>query len=531
MNYNNYIAILTLKRKMTVSERNKYTTLVLNWIKNPDDLGYSKIIEFLSCDIELKEKYLKLDLQEFYEVRNLFNDFPLELFLSYYTEKYLNNPLDFITPVAKYEYRLKEQTFFDTIFSPYPKELPKIIQTSKENLLGAFGILDVRNKFYELAKIPNSKDYYSIRYFKNYVEPNINKTYVDFSDKGFATSENIEKTLSKEKGFYVGGGYHFNDDGHLLTVGGSGAGKGVNFIVPALLSPALVASGSSLVVLDPKGENLAICGEHLKRNGYKLIVINPFDIPEIAGFGKARFNPLSLTSKNDINAPTFCDLIAECLISDDNQNDHWNDSARQYISLYLLYMVATEQANFKNLFEAVRLGGADRLEYLAKMKDCKAFDGIISATAGGVFNQIMSANGGNSNEIDSIFSTVRRGTEKFKNLQLRDHLKHSDFDLKTIAHEKTALFVCVNPSELKEFSPWLRVLFGCMFNSLKKHYNTKRRVLFLMDEFPQIGRLKEFQTAMVYMRGYNATLWVIVQDLGQLKQLYWDSWESCFGSA
>ena len=52
-----------------------------------------------------------------------------------------------------------------------------------------------------------------------------------------------------------------------------------------------------------------------------------------------------------------------------------------------------------------------------------------------------------------------------------------------------------------------------------------------MDEFPQIGRLKEFQTAMVYMRGYNATLWVIVQNLGQLKELYWDSWESFVGSA
>lgn len=338
--------------------------------------------------------------------------------------------------------------------------------------------------------------------------------------------------LSDNTGFYIGGGKHFAGDGHMLTVGGSGAGKGVNFIIPALLSPALVASGSSIVVLDPKGENLAICGEHLKKNGYNVLAINPFGIPEIAGFGKAGFNPFSLTSKNDIEAPKFCDLVAECLIPNEGKNnDHWNESARQYISLYLLYMVATDQANFKNLFEAVRLGGADRLGYLAKMKDCNAFNGIISATAGGIAMQIMASKDGNNSEIESIFSTVKRGTDVFKHSQIIEHLAKSDFDLTKLAHEKTALFVCVNPAELQIFSSWLRVFFGCVFRSLQRYYNPKRRVLLLLDEFPQIGRLREFEMAFAYMRGYNVTVWAIVQDLSQLKKLYWDSWETFVGSA
>lgn len=338
--------------------------------------------------------------------------------------------------------------------------------------------------------------------------------------------------LSENTGLYIGGGKHFAGDGHLLTVGGSGAGKGVNFIIPALLSPALVASGSSVVVLDPKGENLAICGEHLKKNGYNVLAINPFDIPEILSFGKTRFNPFSLTSKNDIEAPKFCDLIAECLIPNEGKhNDHWNESARQYISLYLLYMVATDQANFKNLFEAVRLGGADRLGYLAKMKDCNAFNGIISATAGGIAMQIMASKDGNSGEIESIFSTVKRGTDVFKHSQIIEHLAKSDFDLTKLAHEKTALFVCVNPAELQIFSSWLRVFFGCVFRSLQRFYNPNRRVLLLLDEFPQIGRLREFEMAFAYMRGYNVTVWAIVQDLSQLKKLYWDSWETFVGSA
>lgn len=349
-------------------------------------------------------------------------------------------------------------------------------------------------------------------------------------ENSFASKTELDTILTANKGIYVGGGYHFNGDGHMLTIGGSGAGKGVNFIIPALLSPALVASGSSVVVLDPKGENLAICGEHLKRNGYKVLAINPFNIPEISGFIKAGFNPFSLTSKDDINAPKFCDLVAECLIPDAGASSaHWTDSARQYISLYLLYMVVTEQANFQNLFEAVRLGGDDRLRYLQKMRDCSAFGGIISATAGGIAEQLIQ--GGGSTEIDSIYSTIRRGTDIFKDFQLREHLEVSDFDLTQLAHEKTALFVCVNPAELQLFSGWLRVFFGCVFRTLQKYYNPNRRVLMILDEFPQIGRLKEFEMAVAYMRGYNVTIWAIVQDLSQLKKLYWDSWETFVGSA
>lgn len=345
----------------------------------------------------------------------------------------------------------------------------------------------------------------------------------------FANAEHLKTVFKKDKGFYIGGGWHYDGDGHLLTVGGSGAGKGVNFIIPALLSPALVAGGSSVVVLDPKGENLAICGEHFKRNGYKVININPFDIPEIKGFGSARFNPFSLTSKSDIEAPTFCDLIAECLIPDSGKNDHWDESARQYISLYLLYMVATEQANFKNLFKAVRLGGSERLKYLYEMAQCQAFGGIISATAQGLYSQLEYSN--DPKEIDGIFSNVRRGTDLFKNPQLAAHLATSDFDLTRLAKEKIALFVCVNPAQLQLFSGWLRVFFGCVFRTLQKHYNPQKRVLVLLDEFPQIGRLREFEMCVAYMRGYNVTLWPIVQDLNQLRRLYSHSWETFVGSA
>jgi type IV secretion system protein VirD4 len=512
---------------MTLSENEKYGVLLVNWLKQPNDLGYQKILDFLDCNLELKREYEKINLAEFYKVRTLFNNYPVDVFTGFFLEKYKYNPHAFTEYKIKQEYVLKEKDFWGKLIKPYPQNLPRIIPELNQ---GKY------NDYYELKSYPNDVKYYiSHQNFKTTLEKNletaISQTSLSLaSSGGFANNEQLEKAFLKEKGFYIGGGWHFNNDGHMLTVGGSGAGKGVNFIIPALLSPALVASGSSVVVLDPKGENLAICGGHLRKNGYKVLVINPFNIPEISGFGKANFNPFSLTSKNDIEAPKFCDLVAECLIPDAGANSaHWTDSARQYISLYLLYMVATDKANFQNLFEAVRLGGDDRLRYLQKMRECLTFGGVISATAGGIAEQLIQ--GGGSTEIDSIYSTIRRGTDIFKDLQLRQHLNKSDFDLTKLAHEKTALFVCVNPAELQLFSGWLRVFFGCVFRNLQKNYNPNKRVLMLLDEFPQIGRLREFEMAVAYIRGYNVTIWAIVQDLSQLKKLYWDSWESFVGSA
>lgn len=45
-------------------------------------------------------------------------------------------------------------------------------------------------------------------------------------------------------------------------------------------------------------------------------------------------------------------------------------------------------------------------------------------------------------------------------------------------------------------------------------------VLFLMDEFPTLGKMEQFQTGIAYFRGYRVRLFLIVQDTEQLKGIY-----------
>jgi type IV secretion system protein VirD4 len=350
--------------------------------------------------------------------------------------------------------------------------------------------------------------------------------------QGWATLEQIEQATS-EHGLHIGSQFYWKGQGHILTTGGTRGGKGVHLVLPALLNDDLQEEefATSFILLDPKGENCAVSGAYLKKCGYNVQVINPFGIPEIAEFGNARFNPFDLVTPENPDVIGFSDMIANSLLpSSRSSSEHFEESARQYLSFYILHMITQndEPKSFKTLYNWIRLGGTDRVSLLDRMAENPAFDGIIQTNADSVRKQIFAEA---DKEIESIYSTCRRGTDVFKDLQLRNSTSASDFDLKTIAKEKTALFICVNPKDLDRVQGWLRILFNCVLNTLTVHYNKKRKTVVLLDEFPTIGYLKEFETASGFLAGYNVTLWPIIQDLTQLRTLYPNSWETFINNA
>jgi type IV secretion system protein VirD4 len=57
------------------------------------------------------------------------------------------------------------------------------------------------------------------------------------------------------------------------------------------------------------------------------------------------------------------------------------------------------------------------------------------------------------------------------------------------------------------------------------------RTLFLIDEMPILGYLRVLEDAFGLVRGYRVQVAGILQDLGQLKALYKDRWESFLANA
>ncbi|MBV9066262.1 MAG: TraM recognition domain-containing protein [Methylobacteriaceae bacterium] len=56
-------------------------------------------------------------------------------------------------------------------------------------------------------------------------------------------------------------------------------------------------------------------------------------------------------------------------------------------------------------------------------------------------------------------------------------------------------------------------------------------VLFVLDEFAQLGRLDAIEAALGIARGSGVQLWPFLQDLSQLKDLYPDRWQTFFTGA
>jgi type IV secretory pathway TraG/TraD family ATPase VirD4 len=60
--------------------------------------------------------------------------------------------------------------------------------------------------------------------------------------------------------------------------------------------------------------------------------------------------------------------------------------------------------------------------------------------------------------------------------------------------------------------------------------NKRVEVIILLDEFYQIGSLKAIENAMGMAAGYHVRLWPVLNDLGQLSQLYPRGWRTFLGN-
>jgi type IV secretion system protein VirD4 len=58
------------------------------------------------------------------------------------------------------------------------------------------------------------------------------------------------------------------------------------------------------------------------------------------------------------------------------------------------------------------------------------------------------------------------------------------------------------------------------FDNGRAKINHKHRLLLMLDEFPSLGRLDVFESALAFIRGYGIKAYIITQDVQQLYKAY-----------
>ena len=87
--------------------------------------------------------------------------------------------------------------------------------------------------------------------------------------------------------------------------------------------------------------------------------------------------------------------------------------------------------------------------------------------------------------------------------------------------ERTTVYVGLTPDNTTRLQKLMQVFYQQAVDFLcRKIPDLKEEpygVLFLMDEFPTLGKMEQFKTGIAFFRGYRVKLFLIVQDTQQLK--------------
>jgi type IV secretion system protein VirD4 len=93
------------------------------------------------------------------------------------------------------------------------------------------------------------------------------------------------------------------------------------------------------------------------------------------------------------------------------------------------------------------------------------------------------------------------------------------------AERPVSLYLVVPPSDISRTKPLIRLVLNQIGRRLTERLQSvdgrpARQLLLMLDEFPALGRLDFFETALAFMAGYGIRAFLIAQSLNQIEKAY-----------
>lgn len=384
--------------------------------------------------------------------------------------------------------------YFSTLSSSDPEMLLKLLGPSIGGILGALFLLFI-------LRAP-LLDWRPFRM----------KESVHGDAKWADEAEIKDAKLRAKKGMLLGvtkKGYLIVDDfQHVLLFAPTGSGKGVGFVIPNLLFWE-----ESCVCHDIKLENYELTSGYRKNKlGQDVYVWNPAD-PD--GMSHC-YNPLDWISAKPgqmvDDVQKICNLILP-------EQEFWQNEARSLMLGVILYLCAVPE-KLKSFGEVVRTMRSDDVVYNLAV----VLDTIGKRIHPVAYMNIAAFLQKADKERSGVISTLNSGLELWANPLIDTATASSDFDVQQLKKKKITVYVGVSPDNLQRLEPLLKVFYQQATDFLtRKMPDIKKEphgVLFMMDEFPSLGEMPQFQVGIAYFRGYRVKLFLIVQDTQQLKGIY-----------
>lgn len=316
------------------------------------------------------------------------------------------------------------------------------------------------------------------------------------------------------------------DDGenHSLIIGASGSGKTWTIIDP--LVKILGKGGESMIITDPKGEIYEHNANLLRERGYKVVLVN-FRDPEMG----SAWNPLSLPyryykdGKEDKAMELLEDLGLNILVDANNQDPFWQKSAADYftgLALGLFEDAKSEDEVNLNSINAMSTFGEERRGASKYDKEYFKLKGELSSayiSAAATITAPADTKGG-------ITSTFRQKIRVFSSRQkLAEMLSYTDFDVRQIGREKTAVFLKIHDEKTTYHALatiFVKQVYECLIDEAQKEENLKLKIRtnFILDEFANMPALKDVESMITASRSRNMRFNFVIQNFSQLNKVY-----------
>ncbi|WP_368909168.1 VirD4-like conjugal transfer protein, CD1115 family [Staphylococcus epidermidis] len=344
------------------------------------------------------------------------------------------------------------------------------------------------------------------------------KTLAKKSDSKYG--KNLSKNLEMENGLILGKVPHKKglaimhddtdiDNQNVVVIGSSGAGKSQAYVIPNLIN----VRNKSIIVTDPKGELYELTSQLKRDQGYKTYQV------DFVNFKQAKYNPLYY-----VETPLDAQKIANTIITnfekggEGGSGQFFKNSATNILAALIVY-VKTEydkdEANLEKVVEVYDEHIQDEdhfLKWVDKIpKDHPAKD---------LLNSIKELTDVTRK---SVTSTLSNGFSLFKLPQVKSMTSTSDFNFEDFIEEKAILYVKLSMED-DTFSPLTSVFFSQMLNIYyqiaqeSSDNKLKRKVVFMLDEFANIGKLDNYSKVLATCRSLGLSMHTIIQNKAQLEK-------------
>jgi len=305
-----------------------------------------------------------------------------------------------------------------------------------------------------------------------------------------------------------------NGPEHVLCFAPTRSGKGVGLVVPSLLTWP-----GSAIVHDIKGENWQLTAGFRARHGRVLL----FDPTNAAS---AAYNPLLEIRKGAWEVRDVQN-VADVLVDPEGsleKRNHWEKTSHALLVGAILHVLyAGEDKTLAGVAAFLSdprqpIESTLRAMMTTPHLDKAGVHPVVASAARELLNK-------SANERSGVLSTAMSFLGLYRDPVVAQVTRSCEWRIADLVESErpTTLYLVVPPSDISRTKPLIRLILNQIGRRLTEDLQARQsrhRLLLMLDEFPALGRLDFFESALAFMAGYGIQSFLIAQSLNQIEKAY-----------